>query len=125
MMNRHSGRPALPPWIPFLAFVLAGAAVPVSAAERHFSFAISEGRLVGSDTTLRVAQDDSVTLQLVSDQPLELHLHGYDLELALSAGEAAALSFVATFSGRFPLEVHGAAPGQRQGVLLYLEVHPD
>ena len=125
MMNRPSSRLALLPCLPFLAFVLAGASLPALAAERHFDVAISAGALVGSDTTLQVEQDDSVTLRLVSDQALELHLHGYDLELALSAGEPATLSFVATFSGRFPLEAHGTAPGQRQSVLLYLEVHPD
>lgn len=96
---------------------------PGIAAEQLFALAILDGRLAESAPTLQVSEGDEVVLELTSDRDLELHLHGYDLSFTLSAGLLALWRIPAVHSGRFPLEVHGGAGGDR--LLLYLEVHPD
>jgi hypothetical protein len=47
-----------------------------------------------------------VTLVLTSDSPVEVHLHGYDLEEEVLPGEETVLSFEAEISGRFEIEDH-------------------
>ena len=51
-------------------------------------------------------EGDQVTLQIISDHPIEVHLHGYDLEEVVGAEEPGELSFEATMTGRFPIEDH-------------------
>jgi hypothetical protein len=43
---------------------------------------------------------------VTSDEPDELHLHGYDLEAAIGPGEEGAIEFVADQTGLFELETH-------------------
>jgi hypothetical protein len=51
-----------------------------------------------------VNEGDHVMLNITSDEPLEFHLHGYDLAADLEVGEPAVLSFDATNTGRFEIE---------------------
>lgn len=51
-------------------------------------------------------EGDQVTLQIISDHPIEIHLHGYDLEEVVGAEEPGKLSFEATMTGHFPIEDH-------------------
>ena len=53
-----------------------------------------------------VEEGDQVTLRLASDRPVEIHLHGYDLEEEVSPGEETELSFEADLTGRFDIEDH-------------------
>lgn len=59
-----------------------------------------------SPAEIAVSEDDRVTLGITADRPIELHLHGYDLEEEVSAGEPAELSFDADITGRFEIENH-------------------
>lgn len=59
-----------------------------------------------SPDEIEVTDGDRVTLRLTSDAPLELHLHGYDLETEVAPDEPADLSFVADLTGRFGIEDH-------------------
>ena len=59
-----------------------------------------------SPDEVSVTEGDQVTLQIVSDHPIEVHLHGYDLEEVVGAEEPGELSFEATMTGRFPIEDH-------------------
>jgi hypothetical protein len=45
-----------------------------------------------------------VNLNITSDEPMEFHLHGYDLAKELEANEPTELSFDATMTGRFEIE---------------------
>ena len=112
-----------------LSVVLMSAALLLSgsarAAERHFPLAIHDGRLAESAPTLKVSQGDEVVLELSSDRPLELHLHGYSLTFSLAANVPAVWRFAVPSSGRFPLAVHDHGAGHGHAPLLYLEVHPD
>lgn len=53
-----------------------------------------------------VSEGDRVTLRLTSDEPVEVHVHGYDLEKEVSPGEPTRLSFEADLTGRFEVEDH-------------------
>jgi FtsP/CotA-like multicopper oxidase with cupredoxin domain len=51
-------------------------------------------------------EGDFVTLRLTSESPVEVHLHGYDLEEEVSPGEETELSFEADATGQFEIEDH-------------------
>ena len=58
--------------------------------------------------TIQVGHNDTVTLQIDSDAPGALHLHGYDLEGEVRAGEVTDFVFVADATGRFRVAFHEA-----------------
>jgi hypothetical protein len=70
---------------------------------------------------IAVQQGDEVSVHVITDTPIEVHLHGYDIEQTATPAKAASIHFAARASGRFPIEIHVAG---RQRVIGYLEVHP-
>ena len=107
-----------------LALLLA-AAIALSAAmaacgEREpqahvFNLELQGGELVDGGDAWQVNQDDKVTLNVRSDQPVNFHLHGYDLEQDITPEEPAEIVFTASATGSFPITVHLAAPGMTMG----------
>lgn len=91
------------------------------AEERLFRLALAEGTPRQAPPTFQARQGDVIFIEIESDQALEVHLHGYDSETTVAAGQAASLRFEALYSGRYPAEAHGAS---LQGPLFYLEVLP-
>jgi len=79
---------------------------------------IAHGMLKGS-REIKVAEGDTVRWRVTSDEPDEFHLHGYDKHLSLQAGKTEILTFVASHTGRFPIELHRA-----DVELAVLEVYP-
>ena len=71
---------------------------------QEFDLRISGEAMEPSDIT--VAEGDRVVLRITADSPLELHVHGYDLEREVEPGEPARLSFEADLTGRFEMENH-------------------
>ena len=59
-----------------------------------------------SPDEVSVTEGDQVNLQITSDHPVELHLHGYDLEEEVGPEEPGELSFEARITGQFPIEDH-------------------
>ena len=72
----------------------------------QFSLAIEERQLEVAEGELIVKQDDSVSFVVETDEDGAFHLHGYDLERELAAGETATLSFDAYATGRFTITFH-------------------
>ena len=100
----------------------------VPAAELTFDIRIEHGRVPDTMRLIRVNEGDVVKLRWTSDQPLILHLHGYDIEKRVTAG-AAELAFTAYATGRFPIHVHaqgaGAGGHAHEGApLATIEVYP-
>jgi hypothetical protein len=82
-----------------------------------------QGGATGGAATMRVKRGATVALVVRSAVSGSLHLHGYDVELELRAGEASIASFAADTTGRYPMEVH--AQGADDGVTVgYLEIRP-
>jgi hypothetical protein len=106
-----------------LAVLTALGAPPSFGEPRVVDLVIRDGTLSPAQRTIRVQQGDGVTLRWTSDQALTLHVHGYDIERRLVPGTTATMSFTASATGRFSIEVH-ASGGQRARTIGYLEVHP-
>jgi len=109
---------ALVALIALVTFTAAAAA----AASPSFSVELKAGRVKGEET-LKVHQGDQVELRLISDRPMVLHLHGYDLDVKVVPPAPALLTFKAGVAGRFPMHEHREGAGNHRAVL-FIEVHP-
>ena len=77
-----------------------------SGAPRDRTFDLSvEGSEMSPDE-ISVQEGDRVTLHVSSDEPMEFHMHGYDVEREVEPGKAAELHFEADLTGRFEIEDH-------------------
>jgi len=106
---------------------LVHAAIAAVAAELTFDIKVERGRVAENMRLIRVKQGDVVKLRWTSDQPLVVHLHGYDVEKRIAPGSAVEMAFTAYATGRFPVHVH--AQGSRGGAheeapLVSIEVYP-
>lgn len=94
------------------ALTVALAACGEREPEAHvFNLELRGGELVQDTSTWQVKQDDEVTMIVRSDQPVTVHLHGYDFEQDIEPGEPAQFEFTANATGSFPITIHLAAPG--------------
>ena len=99
------------------------------AAELTFDIKVERRRVSDTMRLIRVNEGDVVKLRLTSDQPIVLHLHGYDIEKRVAAGAITELAFTAYATGRFPIHVHaqGAGAGGHEhedAPLATIEVYP-
>jgi hypothetical protein len=103
-------------------------ATAVAEAEqvRRFDLQVAGRRITNGPTTIRVTQGDMVELQWTTDQPVRLHLHGYDIELAVTPSKVAVMRVRVGATGRFPIAAHGVDEGKDKShrPIAYLEVHP-
>jgi len=104
-------------------------AVGASATDLAFDLAIERSKVPPDMRVIRVRQGDVVRLRWRTDQPLTLHLHGYDIEQALERGTVAEMTFTARATGRFPVHVHEASAGagshsHQEAPLVVIEVYP-
>jgi hypothetical protein len=112
-----------------LALALVGA-IPAaaSAAEVTFVLAITDGHVPANMRLIRVKQNDMVKLQWSTDKPMQIHLHGYDIEKDLKPGTVTEMTFTARATGRFTVAPHtGETPGgghSHGDALVTLEVYP-
>ena len=114
-----------------LAAAAAGfaSAVGASAADLTFDLEIEQGKVPPNMRIVRVGQGDVVRLRWRTDQPLALHLHGYDIEQTIDHGAVAEMTFVARATGRFPVHVHKGSAGasghsNQEAPLVLIEVYP-
>jgi len=107
-----------------LIAALFGAAIANTHAEdRVFELEIHSERPTAQPPVLAVHQNDQVVVRVSSDKPLQVHLHGYDIESDVVPNVVTSLRFTATATGRFPIEIHSREP-LKQRPLAYLEVRP-
>jgi hypothetical protein len=133
---RHSG--AMPSILPALgrailwsslACAASAANIDVQAAELTFDLRIENGRLPETMRLIRVKQGDIVRLRWSSNQPVILHLHGYDIETRLDPGSVGEMNFTARATGRFQVHAHATAArtvgnAHEEAPLVYVEVYP-
>jgi heme/copper-type cytochrome/quinol oxidase subunit 2 len=72
--------------------------------DRTFDVSIMDGEM--SPEEISVNQGDTVTLRVSTDEPTELHVHGYDMEQEVEPGREAEIDFEADLTGRFEIEDH-------------------
>ena len=86
-------------------FILLRPNDPSSAPQdRTIDVSVKGGEM--SPDEISVNKGDTVTLQVSSDQPIELHIHGYDVEQEVEPGQKTKLRFDADLTGRFEIEDH-------------------
>jgi hypothetical protein len=62
----------------------------------------------GEVTKLRYTEDETVRFRVTSDEPEEVHVHGYDIAKDIPAGETVTVSFKADLTGIFEIEYEHA-----------------
>ena len=117
-----------------LSGTLTGGAIAQETAPRVIDVRIEKRAVVAPEEAIRITQGDVIELRWSSDEAVELHLHGYDVELRVGPHEPAAMAIEAFAAGRFPITSHGWGGGGDSGggdsggghdALTYLEVYPD
>ena len=100
-----------------LFFLLRPESLGTGPQDRTFDISIEGGEM--SPREISVNEGDSVTLHITSDERMEFHVHGYDVEREVGSGQTARLHFEADLTGRFEIEDHDTE--EELGVL---EVRP-
>lgn len=91
----HSHPPASPP-----------PASPQAQADRTVTITVRGGKVTPAPGRVEVARGERVALRVTSDRADTLHVHGFDKELALPAGQEATLILTADRTGLFEVETH-------------------
>ena len=114
-----------------LSLLLMTAPIHALCAQQQVTYTIAQRRIAAKPPTLTVKQGDTLVIQFSTDEAASIHLHGYNVLLAIKPGTPGAMRLVASVAGRFPVSAHGfgAAAGkhtkhQREVPLLYVEVQP-
>ena len=62
----------------------------------------------GKETALTYEEGETVRFRVVSAKPEEVHVHGYDIKQDLEPGKVETMSFKATITGIFEIELEGS-----------------
>ena len=76
--------------------------------DHRFDVDLVGGEVVGGPPRLKVAVGDLVEVAIHSDTIEEVHLHIYDMSVAVHPGSRAILRLAATIPGVFEAELHGS-----------------
>jgi hypothetical protein len=108
------------------AVIALGACLALAQASlRTFEIQIAERRVPPAQRVLRATVGERVELRWSADEPLVLHLHGYDIETRVAPGKPAVTAFTARLTARFPVAIHGEGGSKhRHRALLHVEIHP-
>jgi hypothetical protein len=80
-----------------------------AAAGRVVAITVAGGKVSPPTGRVKVAKGSTVTLQVTSDVADEIHLHGYDKSVDVEKGGTAKLTFRATLTGVFEVELENRA----------------
>lgn len=102
-----------------LAAVLAGCGDDPKppAEETVVPFEVADGKRAKGPAGVEVKVGDRVVIQVTTDAPDELHVHGYEKTLKIEPGKPATLRFTAHLPGVWEIELHEGG-----GVLTELKV---
>jgi hypothetical protein len=92
-------------------------AATTAAEPREVALSYAGGVVTGGSSRVEVAAGEAVRLVVTSDVAEEVHVHGYDLEVALAPGQPTAIDLVGDLPGVWEVELHGSGD-----VLCELEV---
>jgi hypothetical protein len=80
------------------------AARPAEPAEP--TIAVRGGAISGDPKALEFSGGERVRFRVTSDEPVEVHVHGYDVEEAAAPGRPAEFSFAPKIQGAYDIELH-------------------
>ncbi len=75
-------------------------------ADRTVAITVRDGKVSPAPARTELRRGERVALRVTSDRADTLHVHGYDKELALQAGQEATLILTADRTGLFEVETH-------------------
>ncbi|MFD3540310.1 hypothetical protein ACFWUQ_12525 [Streptomyces sp. NPDC058662] len=75
-------------------------------ADRTVTIGVRDGKVTPAPARTELKRGERVALRVTSDRADTLHVHGYDQELALPAGQEATLILTADRTGLFEVETH-------------------
>jgi hypothetical protein len=118
----------------WLSWLAAGSFMPLALSRlvgaedgprRVIEARIEKRKVVAPSAAIRVTEGEVIELHWTTDEPVELHVHGYDVELNVQPNNPATMIIEATVTGRFPITSHGwGDSGHSHDALTYLEVYP-
>jgi FtsP/CotA-like multicopper oxidase with cupredoxin domain len=79
---------------------------PTQAVSKEVSYTIVKRRATPATGRVEVAKGEVVRITVTSDEADTLHVHGYDLELPLTAGAPGSITVKADRTGLFEVETH-------------------
>jgi plastocyanin len=68
--------------------------------------AVSGGKVAPRPSIHKIKKGQTVRIVVTSDKADEIHVHGYEKEKAVAAGEPGTIEFTADQTGRFEVETH-------------------
>jgi hypothetical protein len=80
--------------------------------EAEASIVFRNGRPVGGVKEIDAEGGDSVFIVVDSDESADIHVHGYEVEAPVDAGEKAQVAFTADLEGVFEVELHVHSTGE-------------
>jgi hypothetical protein len=84
------------------------AATAANTAGSALRIEIEDDHPVGGVKELTVSKGDTVTIEVSTDTPQEIHIHGYELEQEARPGAPAKFKFAADLEGIFDVESHAS-----------------
>lgn len=96
-----------------------GTEKPKPAQAEPVTVTVKDGKPAGGVKSVSVSSGQTVRITVDSDVADDVHVHGYDKQAAVTPGTPVTLSFPATMTGRFEVELE-----QRAEPLLNLVVEP-
>jgi nitrous oxide reductase len=86
-----------------------GGSSPTDGSAKPVTVQVKDFKPVGGIKELTVKKGDQVHYTVTSDQPEEIHTHGYDIAKDVAPGKPAVFDFKATIDGVFDVELehHG------------------
>jgi FtsP/CotA-like multicopper oxidase with cupredoxin domain len=79
------------------------------------SITVKGGEPVGGPAEIEVTKGDQVTIQVTSDADGEVHVHGYEIEKPIKAGQTVTVAFEADLDGKYEIEQHFESGGEEIG----------
>ena len=85
-----------------------GSSTSSSSSGTTIALTVSGGHVEGGVQTKEVPLGKSVTITVTSDVSDEVHVHGYDKMVDVTAGSSASVMFTADIPGQFEVELENA-----------------
>ncbi|MET9700319.1 hypothetical protein ABZY31_25855 [Streptomyces sp. NPDC006529] len=79
---------------------------PAATADRTVTLTVHDGKVTPAPGRTELKRGERVALRVTSDRADTLHVHGYDKELTLPAGQEATLVLTVDRPGLFEVETH-------------------
>ena len=96
-------------------------AIGLAAKKRPvINLEIRKRKVTADEKTIRLTEGEEIQIDWVTDEAVELHLHGYDIYALATPDRKVSMSFRAHTAGRFPISAHQF--GHR--TVIYLEIYP-